>query len=92
MQSRRRRAAQQQRVVRRVQVLGSSHPSVKFLSPRSRYLRSLREFAISENALAITEYGMLIAFVALALIAIVSIFGGQISSWFARKTGNVTTV
>lgn len=47
---------------------------------------------VSEDAIAITEYGMLIALVALALIAVVGIFGGQISSWFAAKTGNITTV
>ena len=46
----------------------------------------------ADHALAITEYGMLIALVALALIAVVSIFGGQIASWFAGKAGSITTV
>ena len=44
------------------------------------------------DGIAITEYGMLIALVALALIAVLTIFGGGISSWFAAKTGQITTV
>jgi Flp pilus assembly pilin Flp len=52
----------------------------------------VRRLVVSEDAIAITEYGMLIALVALALLAVLGIFGSQISSWFARKTGNITTV
>lgn len=44
------------------------------------------------DGMAITEYGMLIALVALALIAVLTIFGGGISTWFAAKTGQITTV
>jgi Flp pilus assembly pilin Flp len=46
----------------------------------------------STEAIAITEYGMLIALLALALIAVVSVFAPGISSWFASKTGQITTV
>ena len=46
----------------------------------------------STEGIAITEYGMLIALVALALIAVLTVFGGGISSWFSAKTGQVTTV
>lgn len=46
----------------------------------------------STEGIAITEYGMLIALVALALIAVLTIFGGGISSWFSTKTGQITTV
>jgi Flp pilus assembly pilin Flp len=46
----------------------------------------------STEGIAITEYGMLIALVALALIAVLTIFGGGISGWFAAKTGQITTV
>jgi Flp pilus assembly pilin Flp len=42
--------------------------------------------------MAITEYGMLIALVALVLIAVLTIFGSGISSWFGVKTGQITTV
>ena len=46
----------------------------------------------SDEALAITEYGMLVAFIAIVLIAVVTVFGSQISSWFSARTGNITTV
>jgi len=45
-----------------------------------------------DDGLAITEYGMLVAFAALALIALAAVFGSQIAAWFAAKTGAVTTV
>jgi Flp pilus assembly pilin Flp len=35
---------------------------------------------------------MLVAFAALALIAVAAVFGTQISGWFASKTGSITTV
>ncbi len=53
--------------------------------------RRLRRLG-ADDAIAVTEYGLLIALVALALIAVLTIFGGSISSWFARKTGQITTV
>jgi Flp pilus assembly pilin Flp len=46
----------------------------------------------SEEGLAITEYGMLIALLALALIAVLAVFAPGISGWFASKTGQITTV
>jgi len=52
---------------------------------RARALRST-------EGIAITEYGMLIALVALALIAVLTVFGGGITTWFAAKTGQITTV
>ena len=56
-----------------------------------RFVARMRNFGSSEG-IAITEYGMLIALVALALIAVLTIFGGGISSWFGTKTGQITTV
>ena len=41
---------------------------------------------------ALLEYGLLIALVAIALIAVVTVFGSNISAWFANKTGQITTV
>ena len=38
-----------------------------------------------------TEYGMLIAFLAIVLIAVVVILGGGLSNWFADKTAQITT-
>jgi Flp pilus assembly pilin Flp len=56
-----------------------------------RFLTRLKGLGSTEG-IAITEYGMLIALVALALIAVLTIFGGGISSWFSTKTGQITTV
>ena len=56
-----------------------------------RFLARVKNLGSTEG-IAITEYGMLIALVALALIAVLTIFGGGISTWFAAKTGQVTTV
>jgi Flp pilus assembly pilin Flp len=59
---------------------------------RARGKSLLRRFAGDDEGLAITEYAMLVAFAALVLIAVVSIFGSQISSWLTARTGTVTTV
>lgn len=56
-----------------------------------RSMERMRNFGSSEG-IAITEYGMLIALVALALIAVVSVFAPGLASWFAAKTGQITTV
>ena len=56
-----------------------------------RFVTRLKTFRSTEG-IAITEYGMLIALVALALIAVLTVFGGGISTWFAAKTGQITTV
>ena len=55
-------------------------------------IAALRRFVSNDDALAITEYALLVAFAALAIVAVVAIFGSQISTWFAAKTGNITTV
>ena len=56
-----------------------------------RFMTRLKSLGSTEG-IAITEYGMLIALVALALIAVLTIFGGGISGWFSSKTGQITTV
>jgi Flp pilus assembly pilin Flp len=55
-------------------------------------MASIRRFLSGEQGLAVTEYGMLVAFIAIVLIAIVGIFGSQITSWFASKAGQVTSI
>ena len=44
-----------------------------------------------EKGIAITEYGLLIALIAVLLIGVVSVFSGSISSWFSDKTNKITT-
>ena len=55
-------------------------------------MNRIRTFFRNDEAIAVTEYGLLVALIAIALIAVVTIFGTQISDWFARKTGQITTV
>jgi Flp pilus assembly pilin Flp len=51
-----------------------------------------RRFLTEDQGIAVTEYGLLIALVAILLIGVVSLFGSQISSWFSAKTGTITSV
>ncbi|HEX9563413.1 MAG TPA: Flp family type IVb pilin [Gemmatimonadaceae bacterium] len=55
-------------------------------------MNRIRQFLRSDDAIAVTEYGLLVALVAIALIAVVTVFGTNISTWFAAKTGQITTV
>jgi pilus assembly protein Flp/PilA len=50
-----------------------------------------RKFVKSEEGIAVTEYGLLIALVAVLLIGVVTIFGSSISSWFGNKTNSITS-
>ena len=52
----------------------------------------LREFVRSEEGIAVTEYGLLVALIAVLLIGVVTIFGSSIKSWFAARTATITTV
>ena len=50
-----------------------------------------RKLVKSEEGIAVTEYGLLIALVAVHLIGVVTIFGSSIASWFANKTNKITS-
>jgi pilus assembly protein Flp/PilA len=54
-------------------------------------MTNLRRFLRDESGIAVTEYGLLIALVAVLLIGVVALFGSSISSWFANKTNQVTS-
>lgn len=54
-------------------------------------VRRCRRF-MADDALAITEYGLLVALIVLLLVAVVGLFGSQLSAWFASKAGGLTTV
>ena len=54
-------------------------------------MKHVRRFFKGEEAIAVTEYGLLIALVAVLLIGVVTIFGSSISSWFANKTNKITS-
>lgn len=49
-------------------------------------------FLRDEEGIAVTEYGLLVALVAVLLIGVVTIFGSSIKSWFADRTSTITTV
>jgi Flp pilus assembly pilin Flp len=44
-----------------------------------------------DHGIAITEYGLLIALVAVLLIGVVSVFSSSLASWFASKTNKITS-
>ena len=53
---------------------------------------SSRRFLRDESGIAVTEYGLLIALVAILLIGVVTLFASQISSWFSAKTSQITSM
>jgi Flp pilus assembly pilin Flp len=57
----------------------------------STYMGAVRRFLRSDDGIAVTEYGLLVALVAVLLIGVVVIFGSSISSWFQAKTSVITT-
>ena len=57
-----------------------------------RMRTQIRKFVKGEEGIAVTEYGLLIALVAILLIGVVTLFGSEIASWFAAKTSTITSV
>jgi pilus assembly protein Flp/PilA len=49
-------------------------------------------FLAAEDGIAVTEYGLLIALVAILMIGVVTVFGSNIKSWFGARTDSITTV
>jgi pilus assembly protein Flp/PilA len=58
----------------------------------TRLVSGLRRFLRSEEGIAVTEYGLLVALIAVLLIGVVTVFGSSIRSWFAARTSTITTV
>jgi Flp pilus assembly pilin Flp len=52
----------------------------------------MRKFLRSEDGIAVTEYGLLLALMALLLIGVLIVFGQDIAAWFKTKTSQITTV
>ena len=52
----------------------------------------VRRFSTTDDAIAVTEYGLLIALVAILMIGVVTVFGSSIKSWFAARTASITSV
>jgi Flp pilus assembly pilin Flp len=58
--------------------------SYKLAGPLARVWRN-------EEGIAITEYGLLIALIAILLIGVVSVFSSSIASWFSAKSNKITS-
>jgi Flp pilus assembly pilin Flp len=58
----------------------------------NRIRSAVRQFVRSDEGIAVTEYGLLVALVAVLLIGVVAIFGSSIKSWFGARTASITTV
>ena len=58
----------------------------------NRIRTAVRNFAQANEGIAVTEYGLLVALVAVLLIGVVTVFGSSIKSWFAARTSQITTV
>jgi Flp pilus assembly pilin Flp len=57
---------------------------------RKRFVGRMKNFGSTE-AIAITEYGMLVCLLALTLIALLTVVAPGLSAWFGSKTGQITT-
>ena len=57
-----------------------------------RIRAAIREFIAGDEGIAVTEYGLLIALIAILLIGVVVMFSSQISSWFTAKTSQITSI
>jgi len=58
----------------------------------NRIRAAVRQFVKGDEGIAVTEYGLLVALVAVLLIGVVTIFGSSIKSWFGARTSTITTV
>jgi pilus assembly protein Flp/PilA len=56
------------------------------------FTAQVRRFFEDESGIAVTEYGLLVALVAVLMIGVVSVFGSSIKSWFGARTASITTV
>lgn len=52
----------------------------------------IRSFLKSEEAIVISEYGLLLALVAIGLIAAIAAFPGRISAWISARTNQIISV
>ena len=58
----------------------------------NRIRSTVTKFMKADEGIAVTEYGLLVALVAVLLIGVVTVFGSSIKSWFAARTSQITTV
>ena len=56
-----------------------------------RILQLVEQFAREENCQDVVEYGILIATIAIVILISTAAFGEQITVWFGRLAGRITT-
>ena len=56
-----------------------------------RMTDAARRFLSDERGIAVTEYGLLVALIAVALVVVVKAYGADLAAWFKKSTGTVTT-
>jgi pilus assembly protein Flp/PilA len=52
-------------------------------------MEMLRRFVREEEGQDLTEYGMLVAFIAFVVLVSVTLFGTNLNSWWGTVAGNV---
>jgi len=57
-----------------------------------RLTAKVASFLTTDDGIAVTEYGLLIALIAILMIGVVTVFGSSIKSWFEARTAAITTV
>jgi pilus assembly protein Flp/PilA len=79
-----------------LETVNRQHASLGFQSHKGETMQgvrtAVRRFIRNDEAIAVTEYGLLVALVAVLLIGVVTIFGSSIKSWFEARTSTITTV
>jgi Flp pilus assembly pilin Flp len=54
-------------------------------------LQLVQQFARGEDGQDVVEYGILIATIAIVILISTAAFGEQITTWFGRLAGRITT-
>jgi Flp pilus assembly pilin Flp len=57
----------------------------------SQIAQLAHQFVSEEDGQDVVEYGLLIATIAIVVLVATTAFGNQISTWFGRLAGRITT-
>ena len=55
-----------------------------------RLATAARHFLKDEKGIAVTEYGLLVALIAIALVVVVKAYGSELAAWFKKVTDSIT--
>jgi pilus assembly protein Flp/PilA len=54
-------------------------------------MKRIRSFLANDNGMAVTEYGLLLALIAVAVVAVVKAYGPQLSASFSSAASSIST-